>query len=90
MEGLQTKIIVVGAIYIVFIVLFNIYKARIGPRSMRSARARSITAESTGYATTEAQKMDRRLGWARLLTTLLVLLSFALLVVVMWFNAKGN
>lgn len=87
MEGLQTKIIVVGAIYIVFIVLSNVYKARIGPRSMRSARARSVTAESTGYATTEALKMDRRLGWARLITTLLVILSFVLLVVVIWFNS---
>ena len=87
---METKIIVVGAIYVVFIVLFNVYKARIGPRSMRSARARSVTAESTGYATTEAQKMDRSLGWARLITTLLVILSFVLLAVVIWYNAKGN
>ena len=90
MEGLQTNIIVVGAIYVVFIILFNVYKAKIGPRSMRSARTRSVTADSVGYATTQAQKMDARLGWARLVTTLLVILSFILLVAVMWFNAKGG
>ena len=89
MEGLEFKFIVVAAIYIVFIVLFNVFKAGYRPRSMRSARTRSITNESAGYATTAAQKMDRRLGYARVITTVLVIASFIVMAVVMWLTARS-
>lgn len=90
MEGLETKVLVVGAIYIVFLVVYSVFKAKYRPRSMRSARTRSVTAESSGYATTAGQKHDRRVAWARVITTIMVVLSFVILAAVLIFNLRLN
>ncbi|MFA6033900.1 MAG: hypothetical protein WC889_13445 [Myxococcota bacterium] len=88
MNGLETKILIVGAIYVVFIVLYGFYKDRWTPTSMRSRRTRNMSAESAGFATTEYLRHEKRIKYARLITTALVVVSFLILAVVMYFGIK--
>ncbi|MBI5526833.1 MAG: hypothetical protein HY897_10915 [Deltaproteobacteria bacterium] len=90
MEGLENKVLVVGAIYVVFLVVYAVFKARYRPRGMRSARTRSVVAEASGYATTAEQQHERRVAWARIATTILVILSFVVLAAVLLLNLRLN
>jgi len=88
MEGLFSKVLVVGIIYLIFIVVYGIFRARYIPPSLRSRRARSLTGEASGFATTESQKSDRKLGYLRIITTVLVAVSIIALGVILYFGLK--
>ena len=88
MKGLETNILIVGAIYVVFIVLYGFYKDRWAPTSMRSRRTRNMSAESAGFATTEYLKKENRIRYARIISTALVVVSFLILAFVMYFGIK--
>jgi hypothetical protein len=88
MEEVGCKVLIAGAVYIVFIVLLAIYRARHPPSPMRSRRARLRTTEAAGFATSEAEKTERRLSWIRTVTTALVVLSFMALALMLYLAGR--
>jgi hypothetical protein len=89
MEGLGSKMLLVGVVYLVFIVVYAIFKQRYVQPSMRSRRYRSRTAEAAGFATTQSMKSEKRLAWIRIGTTVLVGLSLLALALVLYYGVQS-
>ena len=86
MYGLGMKVLIVGAIYLVFIILYSVYRDRMVPPRFRSRRTRSLSEAEPGFATTQSLKMDKKIKIFRIGTTVLVAVAFLALALILIFK----